>query len=740
MRKFIELVHGSTSNAWYQTYPSKNREKKTAASESFKSNVNNELRLRLKTENKKKLNVSVAINRVVGNKRTSARVRSINALFIDSDDGKQSLESLLSLRVVPHVIVETSPNRFHAYWLVKDCKTEQFKALQIALANHFKTDLNICDLARVMRLPGTINWNHEKPFLAHIVHESDSSPVSVTTLVNKLRLVLSQPAKPFEETSKAAIELDARSRTSAVLLVKIRKALSHLNADDRTQWLRAGMAIHSAMPGPDGYDLWTDWSKPCSKFDAVDQNTTWSKFKPNGGMNIGSLYWLASHAKTGGGVFDDMSAAKLYAQTFYEELRYDPQMGSWYEFDGVVWQSDKQAQMRKARQLVAALSEGDGIKDPAIKRFRSAAGMKAIVSLAEYESKLKVTELDFDIDKNLLAVKNGVIDLRFGKFRQAIPKDFLRRCAAVEFNADAKCPQWRNFISQVTCGDKQLAAFLRRIVGYILYGHTKSQAFFVLDGTGENGKGVFMRVLVKLLAAYAKELAPNLITSAYAGNANASTPALIGLKGIRLGIVTELPNSKGFDTAFVKQFSGGDSLTARANYGEQITFKPEGKLLISTNDMPEIAANDKAMWRRIFPIPFKATFSGSSRDDDLEEKLLAELPGILNWALYGARRYYADGGLVTCDAVDEHKRKMRRESDTLAGWIVDCCIKSKDGQLQASKGYASYLQYAKRCGRTHLSQKAFNVRLEKSGYRRLKTNKYNLYSGLDLRPVVDRTS
>ncbi|MDP2035145.1 MAG: phage/plasmid primase, P4 family [Polaromonas sp.] len=734
MGQFIEQLHGKGKSIWFQTYPGKYNVPRSTPIQSFKAKLTPNLLAQLEAANRGGSNVSIAVNNIEGDKRSNSNVRSINAAFIDSDDGNLDLQTLLSLRLAPQYVIESSPTRLHAYWLLSDCDVKLFKPLQIALANHFKTDPSICDPARVMRLPGSINLNHRTPFLTHVIHTSNHRPVTVARLVKTLKLQLPKLKRttPIHEPSITGASTE--KKVSARELKKVHRALSALSADDRLQWRRVGMAIHSAMPGSDGYEEWTSWSKRSSKFDDADQQVAWSSFKSTGGITLQSLYWLAAHAERGGGGLDDMEVAALYAKTFKWELRYDPQMGIWYAFDGVVWHSDKQAHIRAVRRMVADLSEGEGKKDPAIKRYRSTAGMKAIVSQAEYETRLHISELDFDKNTHDLAVKNGVIDLRTSAIRMATPKDYLRRCASVEYDINAKCPQWRKFLRQITCEDRELAAFLRRAVGYILYGHTKAQAFFVLEGTGENGKGVFMRTLVKLLGAYARELAPNLITSAYAGSANDSTPALMVLKGIRLGIVTELPNSRGFDTAFVKQFSGGDSITARANYGDQITFKPEGKLVISTNDMPEIAVTDKAMWRRIFPIPFKATFSGENRDDDLEEKLLAELPGILNWALAGARRYHKDGCLVSCDAVEEHKRMMRKEADTFSGWIIDCCVVNSGGRLQASKGYDSYFQYAKPGGRNPLTRKAFRERMEKSGYHRRSTNKCNVYLGLGLRP------
>lgn len=102
-----------------------------------------------------------------GNKtcRTKANVRRIRALFVDLDGAP--LEPILAAEAKPNLIVESSPGRWHSYWLVEDLPLEDFKACQRALANKFAGDPSVCDLSRVMRLPGFL---HQKasPFLVRI--------------------------------------------------------------------------------------------------------------------------------------------------------------------------------------------------------------------------------------------------------------------------------------------------------------------------------------------------------------------------------------------------------------------------------------------------------------------------------------------------------------------------------------------------------------------------------------------
>lgn len=727
MIEFIQFLRGESKHPiWFQTYCGKD-------AKAFSSDLTNVLRDRLVADSARGLNVSVTVNTIEGDSRKAEHVTKVNAVFIDCDNQSHTLEQLKGLPVEPHKVIETSPGNFHVYWLVRDCGVNEFKSTQKALAAHFKSDPAVCDLARAMRLPGTINWK-SKPFLTRIVHRSEHAPVSLSKLVEKLKLDVEsetvQPSGGANNVSPNRLSIVDGDATPE----RIQAALDRLEPNDRSNWLYAGMAIHSEMPDEAGYELWTRWSNGSGKYDAQDQRRTWDSLKP-GSIKIGTLFWLASGAGAKGD-FDNFAMGSLFANNYTQELRYDDQLDKWYVFNGVAWHEDKKAATRLAKALIAKMTAGELRKHDGLKPYRSPGGLSTIVKMAETEKdELGIGESSFNVNPNLLATQNGVVDLVTGTFCQARPTDYLRRQVGVAFNEKALCPRWRQFVREITCNDKELAKFLRLAVGYTLYGHGKEQVFFILDGAGSNGKGVFLRVLYLVLGEFAVMLPPQLITSAFSSGANSSSPALMAIQGVRLGIVTETPAKKGFDTAFIKQISGSDPISARANYGAQTTIKPECKLWLSTNNMPEIRANDDAMWRRIVPIPFKAHFPKDKRDNDLETKLKEELSGILNWALAGARDYATLPTLPACIAVAKHKSQMQRDADVCGTWLKECTIPAPKRRLQSSEAYASYTKFAKKIGREPMNMQAFKHRVVIEGYEHKKSNGYNVYVGLAVQEV-----
>ncbi|MBV5322761.1 MAG: hypothetical protein JZU60_02865 [Ilumatobacteraceae bacterium] len=97
--------------------------------------------------------------------RTEANVIAVRSLFADLD-GAPLAPVLQALP--PDIVIESSPERYHAYWLTNDCPLEEFKLRQSQIAIKFNSDPNVCDLPRVMRLPGSFHQKSE-PFMTRII-------------------------------------------------------------------------------------------------------------------------------------------------------------------------------------------------------------------------------------------------------------------------------------------------------------------------------------------------------------------------------------------------------------------------------------------------------------------------------------------------------------------------------------------------------------------------------------------
>ncbi len=98
--------------------------------------------------------------------RTESNVIRVRALFVDLDGSP--LEPVLKHAIPPQIVVETSPSRWHAYWTVEGCKLENFKTAQQKLIAQFHSDPQVCDLPRVMRVPGFYHQKAE-PYMTRLI-------------------------------------------------------------------------------------------------------------------------------------------------------------------------------------------------------------------------------------------------------------------------------------------------------------------------------------------------------------------------------------------------------------------------------------------------------------------------------------------------------------------------------------------------------------------------------------------
>lgn len=130
--------------------------------------------------NQRGAGVFVMVNVGDGKARKAENVQAVRAVFADLDGAP--LAPVRAADLVPHIVVESSPGRWHAYWLADGVPLEQFKPLQQAIAARFASDPKVCDLPRVMRLPGFLH-NKGEPYLSRIIEQHDKPPYPYAAIV-----------------------------------------------------------------------------------------------------------------------------------------------------------------------------------------------------------------------------------------------------------------------------------------------------------------------------------------------------------------------------------------------------------------------------------------------------------------------------------------------------------------------------------------------------------------------------
>jgi P4 family phage/plasmid primase-like protien len=408
----------------------------------------------------------------------------------------------------------------------------------------------------------------------------------------------------------------------------------------------------------------------------------------------------------------DLGNAERLVMKHGEKLRYCEAHKRWYVWTGTHWSPDETGEVhRLAEQTIRALyQEAAAVEDNDKRRAlvdharksESHARLKAMVALASTQAEVAVRASDFDGDAWPLNCTNGVVNLRTGKLQPHDPKLLITKTTRTAFLADAKCPRWEAFVLECMGGDHELAGYLQRVAGYALTGDIREHCLFFLCGGGANGKGSFVNTLVRLLGDYAKPGALDLLLEKR-GEAHPTEQA--DLFGARLVSVQEVEQGKPWAEATLKALTGGDPIKARRMREDFWTFEPTHKLLVSGNHKPRARGGDDGFWRRMRVIMFEVSFKGRE-DKTLGEKLAAEAPGILAWAVRGCLEWQRIG-LAEPERVRTQTEAYRRESDSAGEFVDTRCVFERGSRIAKKKLRATYEEWCEDRGDAPLGAKRF---------------------------------
>lgn len=438
----------------------------------------------------------------------------------------------------------------------------------------------------------------------------------------------------------------------------------------------------------------------------------------------------------------DLGNARRFLRAHGEEVRYVKAHG-WYHYNGQHWRQDDAAvEGRVVNALEQIATESTAIEDQharetLVKWGRQSLNQKRLSSALKVSTCLGIAaEMElFDNDPLLLSVANGVMDLKKGSFRENRRDDFVTRSCSVVYDSEAWCPRWVEFLSEIMLGDEEMISYLQRAIGYSLTGLCSEQVMFLLWGGGANGKSVFLETLRVLLGSYASNTSTDLILLDSRGEAASQSHMVARLKGARFVVGSEIPSGAKLNESRVKEMTGEDALTARFLYRDAFDFRPQFKLWVRSNYRPDVDGKDQGIWRRLHTIPFEASIAPEKQDRNLQRKLLAELPGILNWAILG---YYdwQSKGLAVPQRVVAANTTYRKDMDSFSDWLEECCISAEPDILTSAKTlYEHFESWSRENGDVkHLpSPRQFSFWLRDRQFYRIKKSNGRYYRGIALK-------
>lgn len=446
----------------------------------------------------------------------------------------------------------------------------------------------------------------------------------------------------------------------------------------------------------------------------------------------------------------DALANDLGKRTFDLDAKFVATWGKWLFWTGTRWQIDDRLDhltrirdftRKRAEELTTwadceadklAEKEGKKLRDWAkaeARTVRSKATVVSIESLARSNLASVASTDAFDEERLLLGTPGGTVDLKTGHLRPAERSDMITKQTACAPASPGSHPErWLNFLSEIFDGDADLVSFMQRAAGYALTGLTTEHKLLFLYGTGRNGKSVFLNTLTHIWADYARRSAAE--TFLNSASEKHST-GLAGLQGARLVAGSELPVGKTWDESVVKDLTGGDRMTARFMRCDFFDFDPQLTLMIAGNNQPSFRGVDEAIRARVVLVPFTVTIPPERRDKSLTDKLMAEGPQILRWAIEGAQQWL-DQGLNVPESVAAASTEYMDGEDTLGQFLADATTTDPAGFITTSDLHQKFTSWCEMQGLHPWTLRTLQKDMKSRGWQDARRNHGRGFQGLKL--------
>lgn len=346
-----------------------------------------------------------------------------------------------------------------------------------------------------------------------------------------------------------------------------------------------------------------------------------------------------------------------------------------------------------------------------VKRWQSRKNRETI--LKDAKDVYPVSMSCFDNKPELFNCLNGTLNLKRGKFYKHNPKDMLTKVASVNYDPKAECVRWSKFIEEVMSGDMEKADFLQKALGYALTGDTRYEALFILYGaTTRNGKGTCMETFLKITGDYGKASNPETIGMKINSNSNSPSEDIARLAGARFVNIAEPDKKLTLSAALIKTLTGNDTVNARFLHENSFDFRPQFKIFVNTNYLPQVTDLTLFSSGRIKIIPFERHFEEHEQDKGLKKEFEKSdnLSGILNWCIKGYRKLQ-EKGFDMPESVKIATQSYHHDSDKMGLFIEERLIRDLASEVRTSKVYQEYTEWCTKNGFYPENMRNFKVAL-----------------------------
>jgi P4 family phage/plasmid primase-like protien len=253
--------------------------------------------------------------------------------------------------------------------------------------------------------------------------------------------------------------------------------------------------------------------------------------------------------------------------------------------------------------------------------------------------------------------------------------------------------------------DPALRDYCLTLFSACLEGSNTEQLFYVMTGTGGNGKSKIVDLMSKTFGEYQETLPVTAITRKRA-DAGSATPEMIVIKDKRFVSMMEPEEGEKINTSLMKQLTGGDVVKARGLFQDQDQFIVTARIFMSCNDLPPVSSMDDGTWRRIRVIPHVSRFVPAGvptnaamnihpRDPLMDTKIIRWRPffaGLLAW-YYEA--HYLRGHLKEPPQVCAASDMYRETNDSFSAFCSESLIKEVGSELRVGDLMGAYKDWCR---------------------------------------------
>ena len=283
--------------------------------------------------------------------------------------------------------------------------------------------------------------------------------------------------------------------------------------------------------------------------------------------------------------------------------------------------------------------------------------------------KLLVTKESGIADANLIAFKNGVLNIADDTFSEFSPEYIITNKIPHNYNPNAKSELLDGVMRKFSCGDENVYKLLYQAIGYCFYRRNELRKSFFLLGEKRNGKSTFLDMVQTLLG---EENVANLDLCEIGHEFKTAE-----LTGRLANIGDDINDEYISNTSIFKKVVSGDVITVAKKGKDPYKLRSFAKFFFSANSLPRLGKgkDSSAVLDRLVIIPFDAKFSKDDKDYDpfIKYKLRSEevMEALIVNAIPALKSVLIEQAFEHCDKVEENMVEFERSNNPILEFYED---------------------------------------------------------------------